>query len=81
VAIRGITIERQLLLVEIERRCSFSDCAERVAVGLTKDEARSYDGFECTSCERWNDDRLIQKDIPDWWDEISAEKSSDNREQ
>jgi len=67
-----IHIERRVLLFEIERRCSFADCNQRVFIGLTKAEAFDYRGFECTVCERWNDDALTQRDVPDWWDEIEA---------
>ena len=68
---RGIVIERQVLLFEIERRCSFPECNQRVFVGLTKQEAFDYTGFECALCERWNDDSLTPNDVPDWWDEIA----------
>lgn len=71
---RGITIERQVLLFEIERRCSFDDCNARNFLGLTKQEAADYTGFECSSCERWNGDSLKLTDIPDWWDELNAAK-------
>jgi hypothetical protein len=73
---RGITIERQVLLFELDRRCTFADCNERVSVSLTKPEAQDYDGFECNFCERWNADSLTQKDVPDWWDEIVANRSA-----
>ena len=68
---RGIGIERQVLLFEIERRCSFPDCNQRIFVSLTKQEAFDYKGFECALCERWNDDSLTKNDVPDWWDEIA----------
>ena len=68
-----IQIERQVLLFEIERRCSFADCNQRVFLGLTKAEALAYRGFECTHCERWSDDSLMQRDVPDWWDEIQID--------
>jgi len=71
-----IVIPRDVLLVEIERRCSLSDCDGRVTVGLTKAEAAAYIGFECTNCTRWNDDRLTPKDIPDWWDELNILKQA-----
>lgn len=58
---------RDPLLVEIERRCSFSDCAGRNQIGLTKSEAIEYRGFDCAQCERWNDDRLSDREIPDAW--------------
>lgn len=107
---RGITIEREVLLFEIDRRCSFNDCTgppdesnpvtglgrgdwthpvaalpvpcnARNSIGLTKPEAREYSGFECNVCERWNKDQLSQKDIPDWWDELATQVSSNDREQ
>ena len=56
---------RDPLLVEIERRCLFPDCAARNLIGLTKSEAIEYRGFDCRQCERWNDDRLRQREIPD----------------
>lgn len=67
---KPIVFPREVLLVEIERHCSFPDCDRRVAIGLTKDEATEYIGFECEYCKRWNDDKLTPKDIPDWWQEI-----------
>ncbi len=66
---KGIIVHRELLLVEIDRRCLFSDCGARCLLGLTKREALSYRGFECPRCERWNDDALSEKDIPEWWGE------------
>lgn len=66
--------ERHVLLFEIERRCSFADCNQRMRVGLTKSEAFAYQGFECTDCERWTNDSLTQRDVPDWWDELQANK-------
>ncbi|MGI8733541.1 MAG: hypothetical protein ACR2LM_09610 [Pyrinomonadaceae bacterium] len=65
-----IVIPREVLLVEIDRRCSFPDCNNRMLIGLTKREAASYTGFECEHCQRWTDDELREKDIPDWWSEI-----------
>lgn len=67
---KPIVIPREVLLVEIDRHCSFPDCDRRVAIGLTKNEASEYTGFECEYCKRWNDDKLKPKDIPDWWQEI-----------
>ena len=67
-----IQIERQVLLFEVERRCSFVDCNQRVFIGLTKREAIDYVGFECASCKRWNDDQLTIRDVPDWWEEIQS---------
>jgi hypothetical protein len=37
---------------------------------LTKAEARAYAGFECSRCERWNEDALAERDIPEWWEEL-----------
>ena len=67
---KGISFPRQVLLIEIDRRCSFADCGTRVFVGLTKQEALDYLGFDCLSCARWNDDALTEKDVPEWWPEI-----------
>ena len=61
---------RQVLLVEIERRCQFPDCHARNLIGLTKQEAIEYRGFECFDCRSWNDDNLRQTDAADWWEEI-----------
>lgn len=69
---KAIIIPREVLLVEIDRRCSFVDCDTRVLIGLTKNEAGDYAGFECGRCQRWNDDKLTEKDVPDWWDEIQT---------
>jgi len=66
---KAVKIEKRILLIEIERRCS--DCNQRVFVGLTREEAMAYNGFECTSCECWNTDSLTRIDVPDWWDELS----------
>jgi len=69
---QGITIDRKVLLFEIERRCFFPECNSRLFVSLTKQEAFDYDGFECTACERWNDDVLTKSDVPDWWVELQS---------
>ena len=58
---------RTTLLVEIERRCAFPDCQVRNQIGLTKQEAIEYRGFECFQCERWNEDRVSQSELPDTW--------------
>lgn len=66
-----IVFPREVLLVEIERHCADAHCNARTRIGLTKAEARLYDGFECAVCERWNDDGLTERDIPDWWEELT----------
>ncbi len=58
---------RSTLLVEIKRRCAFPDCATKNQIGLTKQEAIEYRGFECFQCERWNEDRVSQSELPDSW--------------
>ena len=64
----GFRFPRELLLTEIARRCRGCDAAARV--GLTKEEARDYGGFECEACELWNEDELTERDIPEWWEEL-----------
>lgn len=66
-----ITIPRELLLVEIERRCPDRECNARTRIGLTKEEARAYCGFECERCERKWDDVLTERDVPEWWEELT----------
>jgi hypothetical protein len=58
---------RELLLFEIERRCGFAECRAKNQIGLTKAEAIEYRGFECSQCERWNEDRLAESELPDSW--------------
>ena len=58
---------RELLLAEIARRCRACEAAARV--GLTKEEARTYHGFECMRCGAWNEDALAERDIPELWDD------------
>jgi hypothetical protein len=70
-AAKSITISRDVLLIEIDRHCYFPHCNARVLIGLTKEEACSYCGFDCVHCNRWNDDGLVEKDVPDWWSEIN----------
>lgn len=67
---RRLVIPRKVLLVEIERRCQLPDCGARMRLGLTKEEARAYTGFECERCKGWNQDALEERDVPDWWEEL-----------
>ena len=64
-----INFPREVLLVEIERYCSFRDCAARNQIGLTKAEAIEYRGFDCSKCQRWNPDNVgIGIDaVPESW--------------
>jgi hypothetical protein len=66
-----ISIARRVLLVEIERRCSDSQCNARAQLGLTKEEARLYCGFECEQCKQWTRDSLNERDVPEWWEELT----------
>lgn len=66
-----IVFPREVLLVEIERHCADEKCNARTRIGLTKAEARLYEGFECERCELWNEDELSERDIPDWWEELT----------
>jgi hypothetical protein len=66
-----IVFPREVLLVEIERHCAGAYCNARKRIGLTKEEARLYDGFECDVCEQWQEDGLTERDIPDWWEELT----------
>jgi hypothetical protein len=65
-----IIIPRDLLLVEIERRCPDAGCNARARIGLTKEEARAYCGFECERCGRRWTDALAERDVPEWWEEL-----------
>lgn len=65
-----IIIPREVLLVEIERVCALPDCNGKTRIGLTKDEARAYCGFECERCGEWNADQLCERDVPEWWEEL-----------
>jgi len=69
----GITIKREVLLIEIARRCAVQECIARNFISLTKKEALTYNGFECSECEQWNDDALKQSEVPDSWDDINRE--------
>lgn len=75
-----ITIPRELLLVEIERRCRDAACNARTRIGLTKEEARAYSGFKCERCERSWDDLLTERDVPEWWAELTITDLSALRE-
>jgi hypothetical protein len=66
----SIFIPKEVLLVEVERRCLAPDCGAKTLVGLTKEEARLYRGFECARCGRFWDDALAENDIPDWWQDL-----------
>jgi hypothetical protein len=66
-----IVIPREVLLIEIERRCSFPDCNAKCVMGLTKEEAIGYKGFACVQCKRENTDHLTAGDAPEWWAEIA----------
>lgn len=72
---QAIVFPRTVLLIEIDRRCVFADCGARVRVGLTKQEAIAYSGFECEACQQWNDDRLTASDAPEWWAELPHSSS------
>jgi hypothetical protein len=69
---KRIVTPRAVLLVEVERWCGDHACNARTRLSLTKAEARSYTGFECQHCERWNDDALTERDIPEWWEELQV---------
>ena len=58
---------RATLLIEIDRRCAFPTCEARNQIGLTKQEAIEYRGFDCFQCKRWNEDRVNQSELPDSW--------------
>jgi hypothetical protein len=62
---------RAALVIEIERRCATDECNARNLISLTKAEAIGYRGFNCSECERWNDDRLNQSEMPDSWKDES----------
>lgn len=78
---KGIRIPRRVLLVEIERRCREPLCNARVRIGLTKEEARLYCGFDCERCERHWTDSLSERDVPDWWEELAVTDLASLREQ
>jgi len=66
-----LVIPRNVLLVEIERRCQDAQCTARTRLGLTKAEARVYRGFECERCGQFWDDLLTERDVPEWWEELT----------
>ena len=72
----GFESARELLLVEVARRCRV--CGEPARLGLTKAEARAYRGFECERCESWNDDGLAGQDVPEWWEELRRAAGPDS---
>jgi hypothetical protein len=79
--LKNIFIPREVLLVEIERRCAVdAECNARARIGLTKEEARAYCGFTCERCERWNEDILTERDVPEWWEELIITGLSSLRE-
>ena len=63
---------REVLLVEVERRCGEPVCGARVRLPLTKAQARAYTGFECERCGRWYADALSERDVPEWWEELNV---------
>jgi hypothetical protein len=75
-----VTFPRELLLVEVERWCGDHTCNARTRLSLTKAEARAYTGFECSRCERWNDDALTERDIPEWWAELGESAEAEDEE-
>ena len=75
-----VTFPRELLLVEVERWCGDHACNARTRLSLTKAEARAYTGFECSRCERRNDDALTERDIPEWWAELGESAESEAEE-
>ena len=68
---RRIELPRETLLVEIDRRCGDPLCKARLHMGLTKEEAHVYRGFECERCGKWTNDRLAERDVPEWWAELT----------
>jgi hypothetical protein len=69
---KQIVFPREVLLVEVERWCADHACNALTRMALTKREARAYKGFECSRCERWNADALVERDIPEWWEELGG---------
>jgi hypothetical protein len=69
---KRLVFPREVLLVEVERRCGEPVCGARVRLSLTKAQARAYTGFECERCGRWYADALAERDIPEWWEELNV---------
>lgn len=69
---KQIIFPRETLLIEIERWHRDPSCGARTRIALTKEEARTYTGFECARCERWQSDALAERDIPEWWEELKV---------
>jgi hypothetical protein len=69
---KRIVFPREVLLVEVERRCGYPACGARARLSLTKDEARAYAGFDCALCGRHRRDALSERDIPEWWEELNV---------
>lgn len=63
---------REVLVIEIDRRCAADECRARNQISLTKAEAFEYRGFNCSECESWNEDRLKQAETPESWPEGSV---------
>ncbi len=72
-----IELPRETLLVEIERRCGEPLCKARLRMGLTKEEARAYRGFECERCGHRTNDMLSERDVPEWWEELTRIVATD----
>jgi hypothetical protein len=69
---KRIVFPREVLLVEVERRCGYPACGACVRLSLTKQEARAYAGFDCALCGRHWRDALSEHDIPEWWEELNV---------
>jgi hypothetical protein len=76
---KRIVFPREVLLVEVERRCGYPACGARARISLTKDEARAYAGFDCARCGRHRLDALSERDIPEWWEELNVASLEDLR--
>ena len=72
IVMKRLVFPREVLLVEVERRCGEPVCGARVKLSLTKALARAYTGFECERCGRWYADALTERDIPEWWEELNV---------